>query len=63
MEETVTKVLGDILERGPLIQSNTHPEWATPEKTTEWVRALREEADRGSTDKIGHSNDDDQTSA
>ncbi len=29
-----------------------HPEWSTPEKTSAWVRKLREEADKATEGKI-----------
>ena len=35
-----------------VLANSDYPEWETPEKTSAWVRSLREEADRSSAEKL-----------
>ena len=51
--------LEELARAGGVLSKEDHPEWATPEQTSAWVRQLRTEADAATVNKIrpGHPHD------
>ena len=45
-------VVEELARTGGVLSRDAHPEWATPEQTSAWVRKLREEADAATLSKI-----------
>jgi hypothetical protein len=55
--------LSELTAAGGVLDRASHPEWATPEQTSAWVRQLRQEADEHTMRKIARTPSHDQTPA
>lgn len=51
--ERQRRAIDDLIASGGVLDKDAHPEWATAEQTSEWVRTLRREADAGTMRKVG----------